>query len=99
MKIIAGPGKTSITTPTKSVPKPKTVTVSLRQNENGRAVGSVPAGHLLRLLVGLLLDGFNVDTHIVDTLLRLQQAVLDLMGDGMPAVHAQTSIHCDMNVH
>ena len=32
----------------------------------------------------MVLDGFNVDTHIVDTVLRLQQAVLDLMGDGMP---------------
>ena len=35
---------------------------------------------------------------MVDTMLRLEQAFLHLMGDGIPAVHAQASIHCDLNV-
>lgn len=60
MKTIAGPGKTNITTPATSVLKPKTDTVSLRQNENGRIVDFSRAERLLRLLIGLLLGGLKI---------------------------------------
>lgn len=61
MKIIAGPGKINITSPAKSVLKPKTDTANFRQNENGRG-GFLPAEQLLGLLAWLVLDGFKTRT-------------------------------------
>jgi hypothetical protein len=58
MKTIAGPGKINIATPARRVPKPKTDTANLRQNENGRG-GFLVADELLGLLAGLVVDGFK----------------------------------------
>jgi len=55
MKTIAGPGKTNMATPANNVPKPRTDTVSVRQNEDRRGGGSFPTEQALCLFFGFVL--------------------------------------------